>query len=97
MRGEHGQGKPGPYSKGISHPIGGGNALPKGFHGKRLVCYNFAMPSKPDNYLALLRGINVGGKMKVNMAELKACFEKLGYGHVQTYGNSGNVIKTFHF
>jgi uncharacterized protein (DUF1697 family) len=28
------------------------------------------------------------------MADLKACFEKLGYGHVQTYGNSGNVIFT---
>ncbi len=52
------------------------------------------MPSKPDIYLALLRGINVGGKTKVKMAELKACFEKLGYGNVQTYGNSGNVIFT---
>ena len=28
------------------------------------------------------------------MAELKACFEKLGYAHIQTYGNSGNVIFT---
>ncbi len=52
------------------------------------------MPSKADIYLALLRGINVGGKTKVKMADLKACFEKLGYGHVQTYGNSGNVIFT---
>lgn len=52
------------------------------------------MSSKPDIYLALLRGINVGGKTKVKMADLKACFEKLGYGHVQTYGNSGNVIFT---
>lgn len=52
------------------------------------------MSSKNDIYLALLRGINVGGKTKVKMAELKACFEKLGYGHVQTYGNSGNVIFT---
>ncbi len=52
------------------------------------------MPSKPDIYLALLRGINIGGKTKVKMADLKVCFEKLGYGHVQTYGNSGNVIFT---
>jgi uncharacterized protein (DUF1697 family) len=52
------------------------------------------MFSKNDVYLALLRGINVGGKNKVNMADLKACFEKLGYGSVQTYGNSGNVIFT---
>ncbi len=50
------------------------------------------MASTTEIYLALLRGINVGGKNKVNMADLKACFEKLGYGSVQTYGNSGNVI-----
>jgi uncharacterized protein (DUF1697 family) len=52
------------------------------------------MSSKNAIYLALLRGINVGGKNKVTMADLKACFEKLGYGSVQTYGNSGNVIFT---
>jgi len=52
------------------------------------------MPNKNDIYLALLRGINVGGKNKVKMADLKACFEKLGYGHVHTYGNSGNIIFT---
>ena len=43
-------------------------------------------------YLALLRGINVGGKNKVPMAELRACFDELGYGNVQTYIASGNVI-----
>lgn len=43
-------------------------------------------------YLALLRGINVGGKNKVPMAELKACFEELGYESVQTYIASGNVV-----
>jgi uncharacterized protein (DUF1697 family) len=43
-------------------------------------------------YLALLRGINVGGKNKVPMGELKACFEELGYEKVQTYIASGNVI-----
>src|SRR5215471_3382301 len=52
------------------------------------------MSSKSDIYLALLRGINVGGKNKVNMADLKACFEKLGYGQVRTYINSGNVVFT---
>lgn len=41
---------------------------------------------------ALLRGINVGGKNKIAMAELRACFEGLGYGDVSTYINSGNVI-----
>lgn len=43
-------------------------------------------------YLALLRGINVGGNNKVPMAELKACFEAAGFGNVKTYINSGNII-----
>jgi uncharacterized protein (DUF1697 family) len=43
-------------------------------------------------FVALLRGINVGGKNKVSMAELKACFEELGCGNVRTYIASGNVI-----
>jgi uncharacterized protein (DUF1697 family) len=43
-------------------------------------------------YLALLRGINVGGKNKVPMVELKTCFEELGCQNVQTYIASGNVI-----
>ncbi|MDE8051308.1 DUF1697 domain-containing protein [Erysipelothrix rhusiopathiae] len=43
-------------------------------------------------YIALLRGINVGGKHKVQMADLKQIFESLGYTSVKTYINSGNVI-----
>jgi uncharacterized protein (DUF1697 family) len=43
-------------------------------------------------YLALLRGINVGGKNKVPMVELKACFEELGCENVRTYIASGNVM-----
>lgn len=43
-------------------------------------------------YIALLRGINVGGKSKVSMPELKKSFESLGYENVSTYINSGNVI-----
>lgn len=43
-------------------------------------------------YLALLRGINVGGNNKVAMSELKACFEQAGFTNVSTYINSGNVI-----
>ena len=43
-------------------------------------------------FIALLRGINVGGNNKVSMAELKICFEDLGFKNVQTYINSGNVI-----
>lgn len=47
---------------------------------------------KKQLYLALLRGINVGGHKKVPMAELKKVFEKMGYEDVRTYINSGNVI-----
>jgi uncharacterized protein (DUF1697 family) len=42
-------------------------------------------------YVAFLRGVNVGGRI-VNMAELKVCFEKLGFKNVSTLLNSGNVI-----
>jgi uncharacterized protein (DUF1697 family) len=43
-------------------------------------------------YVALLRGINVGGKTLVKMAELKTCFEQLGFDGVSTYIASGNVL-----
>lgn len=43
-------------------------------------------------YIALLRGVNVGGKNKVSMAELKLCFEDLGFENVSTYINSGNIL-----
>ncbi len=45
-------------------------------------------------YIALLRGINVGGKNKISMAQLKAAFELLGCESVRTYINSGNVLLT---
>ena len=43
-------------------------------------------------YVALLRGINVGGRTLVKMADLKACFERLGFDDVSTYIASGNVL-----
>lgn len=43
-------------------------------------------------YLALLRGINVGGKNLIRMADLKACFEEHGFRDVATYIQSGNVL-----
>lgn len=43
-------------------------------------------------YIAFLRGVNISGKNKVLMAELKKYFEKLDFGEVKTYLNSGNVI-----
>ncbi len=43
-------------------------------------------------YLALLRGINVGGGNIIKMADLKACFEARKYKNVATYIQSGNVL-----
>lgn len=43
-------------------------------------------------YVAFLRGINISGKNKVPMAELKKGFEKLDFVEIKTYLNSGNVI-----
>jgi len=43
-------------------------------------------------YVALLRGINVGGNNKVDMKRLKAVFEAAGMKSVKTYINSGNVV-----
>lgn len=43
-------------------------------------------------YIALLRGINVGGKNKVEMSKLRACIHEVGFQNVMTYINSGNVI-----
>jgi uncharacterized protein (DUF1697 family) len=48
--------------------------------------------AKLTTYVALLRGINVGGNMLVSMKDLKACFEKAGLREVSTYINSGNVM-----
>lgn len=43
-------------------------------------------------YVALLRGINVGGNNKVDMKQLKQLFEKYGFSQVSTYINSGNIL-----
>jgi uncharacterized protein (DUF1697 family) len=45
-----------------------------------------------NKYLALLRGINVGGNNIIKMVDLKACFEKMGFLDVSTYIQSGNVL-----
>jgi uncharacterized protein (DUF1697 family) len=45
-----------------------------------------------NQYVALLRGINVGGKNLIKMTELKACLEERGFKTVSTYIQSGNVI-----
>ena len=53
-------------------------------------CYTSFVPT----YVALLRGINVGGKNLIRMPALKACFEASGFEDVVTYIQSGNVLFT---
>ncbi len=45
-------------------------------------------------YIALLRGINVGGKNSIKMLDLKTCFTSMGLTDVVTYIQSGNVLFT---
>jgi len=44
--------------------------------------------------IALLRGINVGGRRKIIMADLRQLLEKIGFTDVKTYIQSGNIIFT---
>ena len=46
----------------------------------------------PKTYVALLRGINLGGRNRLSMPELRTLFEGLGAEDVATYVQSGNVI-----
>lgn len=48
--------------------------------------------SGPNVFVALLRGINVGGNNMIRMSSLKASFETMGFKDVTTYINSGNII-----
>ncbi len=51
------------------------------------------MAASPGNtYVALLRGINVGGNNKLPMRDLVTIFEKAGCRNVRTYIQSGNVV-----
>lgn len=47
-----------------------------------------------NRYVALLRGVNLGGHNQVRMADLRALVESLGHRDVVTYINSGNVVFT---
>jgi uncharacterized protein (DUF1697 family) len=49
------------------------------------------MPA-PGRHVALLRGINVGGRNKLRMADLRALLEDLGAEDVATYIQSGNAV-----
>ena len=43
-------------------------------------------------YIVLLRGINVSGKNKLPMAELRQILTNLGFQNIQTYIQSGNIL-----
>ena len=47
-----------------------------------------------QGWVALLRGINLGARNKVPMAQLRGVLEDAGYGDVRTYIQSGNVLFT---
>lgn len=48
--------------------------------------------SQAKIFVALLRGVNVGGKNMIRMSSLKDSFERMGFDKVATYINSGNII-----
>jgi uncharacterized protein (DUF1697 family) len=56
---------------------------------EKFLYFNNAIMRK---YIALLRGVNVGGKNRVEMKKLTTVFENLGFTNITTYLNSGNVI-----
>ena len=57
------------------------------------VCYNGATREvNRMRYVLLLRGINVGGKNKVVMSELKELLKREGFSDVDSYINSGNLF-----
>ena len=45
-----------------------------------------------NRYVALLRGINVGGNNLIKMLDLRSTFANMGFNEVQTYIQSGNVV-----
>lgn len=47
---------------------------------------------KMNTFISMLRGINVGGQKKIQMAQLASLYESLGLVNVKTYVQSGNVV-----
>lgn len=48
--------------------------------------------NEPTKYLALLRGVNVGGRSKLKMADLRVVLASAGFDNPVTYIQSGNVV-----
>lgn len=49
-------------------------------------------PGRAERYVVLLRGVNVGGRNKLSMADLRRLCESIGCTDVETYIQSGNVV-----
>ena len=50
------------------------------------------MSQRSERFVALLRGINVGGSNIIPKDALRRCFEELGFTQVRTYIRSGNIL-----
>jgi uncharacterized protein (DUF1697 family) len=74
------------------HVIGPTKGLWTRMNGEGSVTRATAIHTPVPMYVALLRGINVGGKNLIKMPALKAAFEADGYEDVATYIQSGNVL-----
>jgi uncharacterized protein (DUF1697 family) len=53
---------------------------------------NSSLAGGKSTYVALLRGINLGGHKIVKMDQLRKMFEEMGFAGVKTYIQSGNVV-----
>ena len=47
-----------------------------------------------ETFVGLLRGVNVGGRNRIQMAEFRSICQSIGWEHAQTYIQSGNVVFT---
>jgi uncharacterized protein (DUF1697 family) len=80
----------GPSENGQSGPLELRTALTDN---SALNCTFFRWETQPlEIFIALVRGINVGRAKRVAMAELRNLITDLGYDHVRTLLNSGNVV-----
>lgn len=49
-------------------------------------------PAQLGVYISLIRGINVGGHRRVTMDQLQAVYARLGYAHIVSYIQTGNIV-----
>ncbi len=66
--------------------------FPRGHDAERMLSATRARTRETDVYIALLRGVNVGGANKLAMGDLRSVFESAGCSGVETIIQSGNVV-----